>query len=144
MHNFKQLVPDMAHKVSVLSRNRSVVLTVKRILVPVRTRYVPKGGCLSPGNGRLRICCSTYFRRQNGSCRIRDRPSNEAYDSVWYIYPHNTLLTAVSAQSTHRRSKRSQTRNSATSNRPSPALLPPLPPLEFSQAMYKLTPKPRV
>ena len=97
MHNFKQLVPDMAHKVSTFSLNRSVALTLRRMLVPIRTRYVPKGSGVSPRNGRLRICCSPYFCGQDGSRRIRHRLSNEAYDSVCCKHLHSTLLTLLSA-----------------------------------------------
>ena len=97
MHNFKQLVPDMAHKVSRFSLSRSIALTIGWVLVPIRTRYVPKRSGISPRNGRLRICCSTYFCRQDGSRRIRHRLSNEAYDSVCCKSLHSTLLTTLSA-----------------------------------------------
>jgi hypothetical protein len=98
MHNFKQLVPDMAHKVNAFSPNSYDVLAIKLATVPIRTRYVSKGSSVPSRNGRPRVCRSTYFRRQDGSRRIRHRPSNEAYDPVCCTnYPYITLLTRLSA-----------------------------------------------
>ena len=97
MHNFKQLVPDMAHKVSRFSPKRPIALTTRRAVVPIRAGHVPKRSSVSPRNGRLRICCGAYFCRQNRGSRIRHRSGNEAHDSVCRKKLHGTLLTLFSA-----------------------------------------------
>lgn len=66
---FKQLVPDMAHKVRV-GRLRFYKGS-DTFVVPIRAGYVSKGGSLSSRTRGFRICCSSYFSWKNCRCRIR-------------------------------------------------------------------------